>query len=422
MTSDQRMQHRDIGHVLFIDVAGSSNMTIDEQTESVERLYAVVRETKPFKTALRARKLMRVPFEHGMAFVFRDNPEEPAQCAVETTDAMRLYPKIALRMGIYSGPVDAACYTSGSANIPGDGIDIARRITDCGEVGHILLSQRVADELARNRQWRRYLHQLGECQVKNGVTLCVANLHTGTVGNASAPKTLNPAQLSNEELDNQNPGYARPWFARSMSWKVAAAGFLIAAGGASIIGLRPLRTHPLTRSRPDVTPGDSPRIAAATSESATTTKLPESPGVIIPEPTPETTAAESGDNAAPTSEEVAVLSAEQVLPPSEGPTASAPAAEPMPGERFPQTRTRSLGMEDLRGWSAPELRYAINELYARGGYDFRSSEMKSVFSKQPWYQQRRVKGRTEGEAVLHLSGLERANLRLLQTKRNQQRH
>lgn len=416
MTSNQAMQHREIGHVLCIDVVGTWNMTLDEQTESLERLYAMVRETKPFKTALRAGKLMCVPFGHGIAFVFRDNPEAPAQCAVETSDAMRLYPKIALRMGIHSGPVDVVCDTSGSANIPGDGIDIARRITDCGEVGHIVLSQRVADELANNRQWRRYLHQLGKCQVKNGVSICIANL-------ASAPKTLNSAQLSNEELDNENPGYARPWFARSMLWKVvAAAGFLIAAVGASIIGLRPLRTDHLTKSRPDVTLGDSPRIAAATFDSTATTELPESPGVIIPEPTPETTAAESDDNAASSSEEVAVLSAEEVLPPSEGPTGSAAAAEAMPGERFPQTRTQSLGMEDLRGWSAPELRYAINELYARGGYDFRSSDMRSVFSKQRWYQRRRVKGRTEAEAVLHLSAVERANLRLLETKRNQQRH
>ena len=85
-----------------------------------------------------------------------------------------------------------------------------------------------------------------------------------------------------------------------------------------------------------------------------------------------------------------------------------------PGEVFPETRTRLLAAEDIKTWDAEKLRYAINEMYARGGYDFRIPEIKQIFMRFSWYNQRVVNGRTQDEAFAHLSALERANLEFLQ--------
>ena len=177
----------EIAHVLFIDIVGYSKLLINEQRESLEELNQVVRATEAFRTAEAADRLTRIPTGDGMALVFSTTPDAPVECALEISKALKSRPDLQVRMGIHSGPVSAVTDVNDRANIAGGGINTAQRVMDCGDAGHILLSKRVADDLAQYRQWRSHLHDLGECQVKHDVTVSVVNLYTDDVGNAAPP-------------------------------------------------------------------------------------------------------------------------------------------------------------------------------------------------------------------------------------------
>jgi serine/threonine-protein kinase len=177
-----------IGHVLFMDVVGYSKLLLDEQREIQQQLNEVVRNTEQVRVAEAAGKLIRIPTGDGMALVFFDSPEAPIRCAVDIASALRSHPEIRLRMGIHSGPVNEVQDVNDRANIAGAGINIAQRVMDCGDAGHILLSKRAADDLAQSRQWRPYLHDLGECAAKHGLPIFVINLYTDEVGNRAAPE------------------------------------------------------------------------------------------------------------------------------------------------------------------------------------------------------------------------------------------
>src|SRR6266404_2369896 len=128
----------EIGHVLFMDVVGYSKLLIDDQRELQEELSEVVRITEAFRSAEAAGKLIRLPVGDGMALVFFNSPEAPVQCALEITEALRAYPQLKLRMGIHSGPVSGVTDVNDRSNIAGAGINMAQRIIDCGDAGHIL--------------------------------------------------------------------------------------------------------------------------------------------------------------------------------------------------------------------------------------------------------------------------------------------
>src|ERR1700758_4723220 len=166
----------EIGHVLFIDIIGYSKLLITEQSELLRRLTDVVRETEQFRVAEAERKLVRLPTGDGMALVFRNSPEAPVRCALELTKRLKPHPELKVRMGIHSGPVNEVADLNDQANITGAGINIAQRVMDCGEAGHILLSKRVADDLEQYPRWRPHLHDLGECEVKHGARVHVVNL------------------------------------------------------------------------------------------------------------------------------------------------------------------------------------------------------------------------------------------------------
>src|SRR5207248_5647162 len=122
------------------------------------------------------------------ALVFRTSPEEPAKCAVEIACELKKHPEVQVRMGIHSGPVKEVTDLSEQGNIAGDGINIAQRVMDCGDAGHILLSKRVADDLEQYAKWRPLLHDLGSCEVKHGVSLALFNLYSNEFGNPERPK------------------------------------------------------------------------------------------------------------------------------------------------------------------------------------------------------------------------------------------
>jgi TolB-like protein/class 3 adenylate cyclase len=184
VNSDLRLE---IAHVLFIDIVGYSKLLINEQHESLNELNQLVRETEAFRAAEAAGKLAKFPTGDGMALVFSTTPEAPVQCALEIGRALKNRPELRVRMGVHSGPVSAVTDVNDRSNIAGSGINIAQRVMDCGDAGHILLSKRVAEDLAQYRQWQSRLHDLGECKVKHDVTVSVVNLYTDDAGNAMIP-------------------------------------------------------------------------------------------------------------------------------------------------------------------------------------------------------------------------------------------
>src|ERR1700758_2180615 len=178
----------DIGHVLFIDIVGYSKLLIAEQSDQMQTLREIVRGTEQFKKADAEGKLLRLPTGDGGALVFRNSLEAPVLCALEISKALKSHPELKVRMGIHSGPVNEITDLNEQANIAGVGINIAQRVMDCGDAGHILLSKRVADDLEQYPQGRSHLSDLGECEVKHGTRVSVVNLYTEDAGNRVAPQ------------------------------------------------------------------------------------------------------------------------------------------------------------------------------------------------------------------------------------------
>jgi TolB-like protein/class 3 adenylate cyclase/Tfp pilus assembly protein PilF len=184
----------EIAHLLLIDIVSYSRLLVDEQITAVQQLNAVVRSTEAFRAAEKRGQLIRVPTGDGLALVFFRSPEEPARCALEIAEELRHTGAFELRMGIHSGPVNQVRDVNDSVNVAGAGINLAQRIMDCGDAGHILLSKRVAEDLAEYRQWQPYLHDLGQCEVKHGLRLHIFNFHKEGVGNPGCPQKLKRAK------------------------------------------------------------------------------------------------------------------------------------------------------------------------------------------------------------------------------------
>src|ERR1700750_2938514 len=173
----------EIGHVLFIDIVGYSKLLITEQSGLLQKLKEIVWATEQFKQAQAEGKLLRLPTGDGGALVFRNNVEAPVLCAMAIGKELKRHPEIHVRMGIHSGPVNEITDLNAQANIAGAGINMAQRVMDCGDAGHILLSRHVAEDLEQYPRGRPSLHPLGECEVKHGARIGVINLYGDDVGN-----------------------------------------------------------------------------------------------------------------------------------------------------------------------------------------------------------------------------------------------
>jgi CHASE2 domain-containing sensor protein/class 3 adenylate cyclase len=182
-----------IAHVLFIDIVAYSKLAIDQQKEVVQQLNHYVRDSEQFRRADTAGKLIRMPTGDGVALAFFTSPDAPVRCAIEVSKAVRNSSALQLRMGIHSGPVDQLSDVNERSNLAGTGINMAQRIMNCGDAGHILLSQCVADDLVQYTRWRSQLHELGEVELKHGVRVSVFNLYTDEVGNPEVPQKLRQA-------------------------------------------------------------------------------------------------------------------------------------------------------------------------------------------------------------------------------------
>src|SRR6266705_2004771 len=184
----------EIAHVLFIDIVGYSKLSINEQHAAVEELNQIVRASEQFQRAEAASRLLKIPTGDGMALVFYTSPEAPAQCAVEISRALKEHPRLQLRMGIHSGPVSGVVDVNERANLAGAGLNMAQRMMDCGDAGHILLSKHVAEDLEEYEQWRLLLHDLGACEVKHGIRVSVVNFYDDEFGNATLPRKFESVQ------------------------------------------------------------------------------------------------------------------------------------------------------------------------------------------------------------------------------------
>jgi TolB-like protein/class 3 adenylate cyclase len=200
----------EIAHLLLIDVVGYSKLLVNEQIEVLQELQQIVRGTESFRAAEASGKLIRVPTGDGMALLFFHSPEEPVRCALEISTALQDHPRLQLRMGVHSGPVNRVTDVNDKTNIAGSGINVAQRVLDCGNGGHILLSAHVAEDLCHYRHWQPCLHDLGECEVKHGLRLHLFNLYKDNLGNPQVPEKLKRKKRW-KQAPTVHPISARRW-------------------------------------------------------------------------------------------------------------------------------------------------------------------------------------------------------------------
>src|SRR6266496_309736 len=180
----------EIGHVLFIDIVGYSKLSINEQRAAVDELTQTVRSTEEFREAEASDRLIKIPSGDGMALVFYTSPEAPVRCAIQISRGLKDHPGLHIRMGIHSGAVSGLLDVTGRANLTGAGLNMAQRVMDCGDAGHILLSKHVAEDLEQYEGWRPLLHDLGTIDVKHGIKLHIVSLYGADVGRRELPATL----------------------------------------------------------------------------------------------------------------------------------------------------------------------------------------------------------------------------------------
>jgi len=206
----------EIAYVLFVDIVGYSKLVTSEQRRLLELLNQIVRQSEHFRSAEAKHRLLSVPTGDGMALVFYNTPAAPLECALEISTAASKHPELQLRMGIHSGPVSGVVDVSGRSNIAGAGINIAQRVMDCGDAGHILVSKHMAEDLEQYGHWKQHLHELGECEVKHGVRVAVVNLYTEDHGNPEMPQKFLHARHKTAEampMAAEKPGTNKSWIA-----------------------------------------------------------------------------------------------------------------------------------------------------------------------------------------------------------------
>jgi len=197
-------------HVLFMDIVGYSKLLIDEQTDRLQQLQEIVRNTDEVKRPQEGNQMIRLPTGDGMALVFFGDPEAAMRCAIEVSRTLRDHPEILLRMGVHTGPVYRLNDINANNNVAGGGINMAQRVMDCGDAGHIIVSKRVADDLIQLSRWANGLHDLGEAEVKHGVRVHVYNFHTTEVGNPEVPAKLRPHKVGFKSRRSLVPAVAVP--------------------------------------------------------------------------------------------------------------------------------------------------------------------------------------------------------------------
>src|SRR5256714_5696519 len=202
MPEEPKTKRMEIAHVLFMDIVGYSTRLTDEQQALVDELNQIVRGSEEFQKAASADRLIKIPTGDGMALIFYNSPEQPVNCAVEISRVLK-NSSLPVRMGVHSGPVSAVTDLNDRTNAAGVGINVAQRVMDCGDTGHILVSKRVAEDLQQHSRWRPHLHDLGEVEVKHGERVHVFNFYTDDAGNPEPPKKLPTGSPHHESVPVQ---------------------------------------------------------------------------------------------------------------------------------------------------------------------------------------------------------------------------
>jgi TolB-like protein/class 3 adenylate cyclase/Tfp pilus assembly protein PilF len=203
----------EIAHVLFIDIVAYSKMASDDQRAAIEELNQIVQSTDEFRKEESEKRLLKLATGDGMALIFYHSPEDPVECALEISRAIKeRHANLRLRMGVHSGPVSGVVDVNGRVNVAGAGVNIAQRVMDCGDAGHILLSKRVAEDLQQFKHWRPHLYHLGECEVKHGEKIDIVNLFTAELGNSERPKRfITPVQKTDfAPVARERPSSRKP--------------------------------------------------------------------------------------------------------------------------------------------------------------------------------------------------------------------
>jgi len=241
---------------LLIDAVGYSKLLVNEQIELLQELNQIVRNTECFRTAEKTGKLIRVPTGDGMALLFFHSPEEPVRCALEISKALQEHPRIQVRMGVHSGPVNRVTDVNEKTNMAGAGINVAQRVLECGDAGHILLSEHVADDLAQYRHWQPYFHDLGECEVKHGLHLHLFNLYKENLGNPQVPDKLKRRRWKRASGVSVHPVSAPRW--PKVMFMVALVVSIIALVISSWIFSRRASPPPATAAAPGARASSAP--------------------------------------------------------------------------------------------------------------------------------------------------------------------
>src|SRR5438552_5184982 len=208
-TETSKESELEIAYVLFIDIVGYSKLVTHEEPRLLELLTEIVREAEHFRAAEARNRLITVPTGGGMALIFYNTPEAPVECALEISNAASEHPELKLRMGIHSRPVSGVVDLSGRSSSAGAGINIAPRVMDCGDSGHILISKHLAEDVEQYGDWKRHLHDLGECEVKHGVRVSVVNLYTEEVGNPEVPQKFLQARHKEAAAVQERGGWPK---------------------------------------------------------------------------------------------------------------------------------------------------------------------------------------------------------------------
>ena len=189
-TTPGKQPSLEMAHILFTDIVGYSLLPMDRQTQYLQQLQDVISSSEEFQRAQENDELIKLPTGDGMALVFFRDPVSPVKCATEISRSLKDYPDIKLRIGVHTGPVYRVADINANRNVAGGGINMAQRVMDSGDAGHIILSRAVAEVLAQLSDWSSHLEDLGEQEVKHGVRVHLFNLCTEDAGNRELPQKM----------------------------------------------------------------------------------------------------------------------------------------------------------------------------------------------------------------------------------------
>jgi class 3 adenylate cyclase len=188
MAPDSSPQTLEMAHVLFLDIVGFSLLPMSEERRILRDLQKAVMSTSDFVRAQQKNQLISLPTGDGMALVFFGDLESPVRCALELSRTLAgVVPRINVRMGVHTGPVYRVADINFNSNVAGGGINVAQRVMDCGDAGHILVSSTAAELLRQTGNWAANMHDLGEANVKHGKKLRLWNLYGQGYGNPAIP-------------------------------------------------------------------------------------------------------------------------------------------------------------------------------------------------------------------------------------------